>query len=144
MSASEALSLAQQQDLDLVEVSPNASPPVVKIIDWGKYQYEQTKKSSKQKKSGGGIKQMRFGIRIGENDMDIKLDKIRKFLSEGNKVRISIVFRGREMAHKDLGNSLIDKIMQKLENEATIDGKPSFAGRFLSVNIKPIKGKVKD
>ena len=138
ISRDEALKLAREANLDLVEISPNADPPVAKIVDWGKYQYQKMKEQQKNRKSSksGELKQMRFGLKIGSGDLEIKLRKIRKFLEAGSKVRIQIFYRGREMAHKELGYELIDRIAAQLEDEAVFEQKPQMAGRNLSVVVR--------
>ncbi len=138
ISTKEALKLAQESDLDLVEISPNAKPPVAKIINWGKYQYQKMKKSQKNRKNSKAseLKQMRFGLKIGENDLKIKLNKVQKFLDKGHKVRISIVFKGREMAHRQIGYQKMDKILEILGDQVKTDQKPQFSGRNLSTIIR--------
>lgn len=141
MSRSEALKLAEEAGVDLVEISPNANPPVAKIIDWGKYQYQKMKEQQKNRKSSKQteLKQMRFGLKIGSGDLDIKLRKIRSFLEAGHKVRIQIFYRGREMAHKELGYDLIERITSLLEEDAIVEQKPQMAGRNLSIVIRSKK-----
>lgn len=138
MSLREALDIAQKAGVDLVEISPKANPPVVKIVDWGKYQYQKMKEQQKARRNNKAneLKQMRFGLKIGSNDLEIKLRKIRAFLSDGHKVKILIFFRGREIAHKNLGYDLIDKMMEQLKDEATLEQKPTMAGRNLSIVIR--------
>lgn len=138
MSRSDALAAAEQAGLDLVEIAPEASPPVAKIIDWGKYQYQKMKeqRKSRQKNKAQELKQMRFGLKIGEGDLDVKLRKIEKFLEAGHKVRIQIFYRGREMAHKELGYELIDRIVAKLGDEVVAEHKPQMAGRNLSIVVR--------
>ena len=138
MSLREALDIAQKAGVDLVEISPNANPPVAKIVDWGKYQYQKMKEQQKARRNNKAneLKQMRFGLKIGSNDLEIKLRKIRAFLSDGHKVKILIFFRGREIAHKNLGYDLIDKMMEQLKDEATLEQKPTMAGRNLSIVIR--------
>ena len=138
MSRNEALEIAQKEGVDLVEISPNADPPVAKVIDWGKYQYQKMKEQQKARRNNKAseLKQMRFGLKIGSNDLEIKLRKIRAFLSEGHKVKILIFFRGREMAHKELGFSLIDKVMEQLQDDAILEQKPVMSGRNLSIVIR--------
>ena len=138
MTFAEALKAAEEAGLDLVEISPNADPPVAKIIDWGKYQYQKMKEQQKNRKKAkvSELKQMRLGLKIGSNDLEIKLRKIRKFLESGDKVKIMIFFRGREMAHKDLGFELMDKIVAKLEEDAVVEQKPQMAGRNLSITVR--------
>ena len=138
MSRSEALKLAEEAGLDLVEISPNAAPPVVKIVDWGKYQYQKMKEAQKSRRNSkqSELKQMRFGLKIGQGDLDIKLRKVREFLAEGHKVRIQVFYRGREMAHKELGHVLLTKIGETLEEVAVFEHQPQMAGRNLSVVIR--------
>ena len=138
LSRSEALKAAQDAGLDLVEISPNASPPVAKIVDWGKYQYQKMKEAQKNRRSNKAneLKQMRFGLKIGSGDLEIKLRKVREFLADGHKVRIQIFYRGREMAHKELGYELIKKILDQLEDEAVAEHEPQMAGRNLSVVVR--------
>lgn len=138
MSLTEALQKAEQAGLDLVEISPQADPPVAKIIDWGKFQYQKIKEQQKSRKraKAAELKQMRSGLKIGDHDLDIKLRKIRGFLENGHKVKISVVFRGREMAHKELGTALINKIIAKLEDEAILEQQPQMAGRNMSIIVR--------
>lgn len=138
MSRQEALRVAGEAGVDLVEISPNANPPVAKVVDWGKFQYQKMKEQQKNRRNNKAteLKQMRFGLKIGANDLEIKLRKIRNFLSEGNKVKILIFFRGREMAHRELGYGLIDKVMSQLEDEAILEQKPVMAGKNLSIVIR--------
>ena len=138
MGLSEALKIAEEAGVDLIEISPNANPPVVKVLDWGKYQYQKMKEQQKSKKNAKTIelKQMRMGLKIGANDLEIKLRKIREFLGEGHKVKIFIFFRGREMAHQELGYEMINKIITLLEEDAILEQKPQMAGRNLSIVIR--------
>ena len=124
--------------MDLVEISPNANPPVAKIIDWGKFQYQKMKDQQRNKRAAkaSDLKQMRFGLKIGSGDLEVKLRKIKTFLADGHKVRIQVVYKGREMAHKEIGYELIDKIMSQLEEDAILEQKPQMAGRNLSVVIR--------
>lgn len=121
-----------------MEISPNAEPPVAKIIDWGKYQYQKMKEQQKNKKKAKAIelKQMRFGLKIGSGDLEIKLRKIKKFLANGDKVKIQIVFKGREMAHKEIGFEMAEKIISLLEEDAIVEQKPQMAGRNLSLVVR--------
>ncbi|RWZ78488.1 MAG: translation initiation factor IF-3 [Candidatus Microsaccharimonas sossegonensis] len=138
LSRADALKMAEEAGLDLVEISPNANPPVVKIIDWSKYQYQKMKEAQKNRRSNkqGELKQMRFGMKIGQGDLDIKLRKVREFLVDGHKVRLQIFFRGRENAHRDLGYEMIKRIATLLENDAVLEHEPQMAGRNLSVVIR--------
>jgi len=138
MSLRDALQAAEDAGLDLVEISPNANPPVAKIIDWGKFQYQKMKDQQRNKRAAkaSDLKQMRFGLKIGSGDLEVKLRKIKTFLADGHKVRIQVVYKGREMAHKEIGYELIDKIMSQLEEDAILEQKPQIAGRNLSVVIR--------
>ncbi len=138
MSLRDALAAAEEAGLDLVEISPNANPPVAKIVNWGKYQYQKTKDQQRNRKlaKASDLKQMRFGLKIGQGDLEVKLRKVRKFLEEGHKVRIQVMYKGREMAHKEIGYELIEKITALLEEVAIVEQKPQMAGRNLSVVIR--------
>lgn len=138
MSRKEALDKARDAGLDLVEISPTATPPVAKIVDWGKYQYQKMKEQQRNKKNARSseIKQMRLGLKIGQNDLNIKLRKIRKFLLDGDKVKIQIIFRGREMAHPEVGQGLLGRILDQLSDVAIADNKPTMAGRNLNIIIR--------
>lgn len=138
MSRSEALKVAEEAGIDLIEISPNANPPVAKIVDWGKYQYQKIKEQQKNRRNAKTLelKQIRMGLKIGANDLEIKLRKIREFLQIGHKVKILVVFRGREMAHQELGYAMIDKIISQLEENAILEQKPQIAGRNLSIVVR--------
>ena len=138
MPRREALDKARDAGLDLVEISPTATPPVAKIVDWGKYQYQKMKEQQRNKKNAHSseMKQMRLGLKIGQNDLNIKLRKIRKFLLDGDKVKIQIIFRGREMAHPEVGQALLGRILDQLSDVAVADNKPTMAGRNLNVIIR--------
>ena len=138
MPLKDALNAAREAELDLVEISPDANPPVAKIVDWGKYQYQKMKEAQKSRRNNkqSELKQMRFGLKIGQGDLEIKLRKVREFLAEGHKVRIQIFYRGREMAHKELGYDMINKIGTLLEEEAVFEHTPTMAGRNLSVVVR--------
>ena len=138
LSKSEALQRAELAGLDLVEVSPNASPPVARIVDWGKYKYEKTKQLKQQKKQQKvvDIKQIRLGMRIGDNDLEIKINRIKKFLEAGHKVKVMLLYRGRENAHKELGFTLFERISSKLEDVAIVDQPAQLAGRNLTITYR--------
>ncbi len=140
MSSREAQLLAKEQGVDLVEIVANANPPVVKIIDWGKYQYQKMKEEAKNRKKArekqSELKQMKVGLKISENDLNIKVRKMREFLEDGDRVKIMIVFKGREMAHKEIGFQLLDKITELLGDNAIVEGKPQLSGRNLSVQVR--------
>jgi len=137
----EAQEMAEKRDLDLVEVAPKANPPVCKIMDYGKYIYRQQKreKKNKKKQSSSPLKEMRFRPRINEHDIMTKVNKITEFLKNGSKVKLTVMFRGREMAHKDFGIETLDNVLDKLSDVADIDNEPLMVGRFLSVYVVPKK-----
>ena len=138
MPLKQALEEAEKAGLDLVEISPDADPPVAKVIDWGKFQYQKMKDLQRNKRSAksNDLKQMRFGLKIGSGDLDVKLRKVRGFLADGHKVRLQVVYKGREMAHKEIGYQLMEKITTLLEEEAIVEQQPQMAGRNLSVTIR--------
>lgn len=146
LSRANALLEAERHGLDLIEISPNANPPVARIVDWGKYNYQKTKEEQRNRKQAksGEIKQMRLGLKIGMNDLSIKCRKIRSFLEEGHKVKIMVFFRGREIAHTDLGYILLDQIMKELEDVAVIEQKPQLAGKTLSIAVRSNNAKAKE
>jgi translation initiation factor IF-3 len=134
----EALALARQQGLDLVEISPNADPPVAKLVDWGKYNYQRTKQLQKTKRTSKNleIKQMRFGLKISDHDLGVKLNKVNGFLEVGHKVKLTVFYRGRELAHKDLGFKLAEKVIEGYGDKVIVDQKPQLAGKQLSFVIR--------
>ena len=144
MTSREAYQLAQDQDLDLVEISPNANPPVCKIVDWGKYNYQKTKQAQKNRQSVKTfeLKQMRFGLKIGDHDLGVKMRKVTSFLEAGHKVKITLFFRGRELAHKDIGFKLAERVIQSFGEQIAIDQQPQLAGKQLTFVIRGIPGKI--
>jgi len=132
--------------LDLVEISPSANPPVARIVDWGKYNYQKTKEMQRNRKNAKAseVKQMRLGLKIGANDLEIKLRKIRSFLEQGHKVKVMVFFRGREMAHQELGYQLLDRITQALSETGAVDQPPQLAGKNLSIVVRSTNAKVKN
>jgi translation initiation factor IF-3 len=138
LSRQEALDAARAAGLDLVEISPEANPPVAKIIDWGKYNYQKTKQLQKNKRSARvvDIKQMRFGLKISDHDLGVKNKKITEFLEDGHKVKIMIVYRGRELAHKEIGFKLAERIIESFGDLIAVDQQPIFAGKQLGFVIR--------
>jgi translation initiation factor IF-3 len=138
LSRQEALEAAQDAGLDLVEVSPKADPPVARIVDWGKYNYQKTKQAQKarQKSKSLDLKQMRVGLKIGDHDLDVKLRKVSGFLEAGHKVKITVIYRGRELAHRELGYKLAERIQGLLGEEIVTDQEPQFAGRMLNFVVR--------
>ena len=146
LSRTEALRVAQDQGLDLVEISPEANPPVAKVIDWGKYNYQRTKQLQKNKRNAKAleVKQMRFGLKISEHDLGVKMRKVTDFLENGHKVKITIFYRGRELAHKELGFKLAAKVIADLGEEIVVDQTPQFAGKQLNFVIRSNHAKAKN
>lgn len=142
MSSREAQLIAREQGVDLVEISAVADPPVVKVIDWGKFQYQKMKEEAKNRKKArekqSELKTMKISLKISDNDLNIKVRKIKSFLEDGDRVKIMLVFRGREMAHKELGQAMLDKILAltAADFEIVQEGKPQFNGRNLSIGIR--------
>jgi len=146
MSTFDAISLADSVGLDLVEVSPNANPPVCKILDYGKYRYEQEKRNREAKKNQTVVKlkEIRMQPKIDRHDMDFKTRAIADFLKEGNKVKVSVRFRGRELAHTDQGKRVLDTILEILgEKEVlfNLDRPAQMEGRMMSLIVSPAKAK---
>ena len=141
VSLREALDAAAEANLDLAEIAPSAQPPVVKILDWGKYRYEQTKQLAKNKKNQKQVevKQVRLGLKIGEHDLQVKLGRAVKFLDQGHKVKISLLFRGREITRPELGRAILDRVMQQLEEVAVQEQAPQLSGRDLNMILGPKK-----
>ncbi len=146
LSRNEALQLAQDRGLDLVEISPDANPPVAKIVDWGKYNYQKTKQLQKSKRNSKAleVKQMRFGLKISDHDLGVKLKKITGFLENGHKVKIVIFYRGRELAHKDIGFTLAKKVIEHFGDSIAVDQQPQLAGKQLIFLIRSTHAKTKD
>ncbi len=138
LSRNEALQLASDRGLDLVEISPDANPPVAKIVDWGKYNYQKTKQLQKSKRNAKAleVKQMRFGLKISDHDLGVKLKKVTGFLENGHKVKIVIFYRGRELAHKDIGFTLANKVIEQFGETIVVDQQPQLAGKQLIFVIR--------
>lgn len=135
----EALAQAQEAGLDLVEVSPNAEPPVCKIIDYGKYKYEQQKKKVEAKKNQKvvEVKEVQFRPVINENDYQVKLKAIFRFIQNGDKVKISMRFRGREIAHHELGTQILERVKLEVQEIAKIDNTPKLEGKQIIMILSP-------
>ena len=133
MSSREAMKLAREADLDLVKIAPTAKPPVCKIIDYGKYRYEMARKEkeAKKKQRTMEIKEVRLSPNIDTNDLNTKANQARKFLSKGDKVKVTLCFRGREMAHVNYSKQILDNFIEKLEDIAVVDKKPKMEGRSM-------------
>ena len=137
----EALDLAKSSELDLVEVSPQADPPVVRVMDFGKFLFEQNKKShaAKRKQKNIQIKEIKFRPGTDENDYQIKLRNIIRFLTEGDKAKVTLRFRGREMAHTEIGRKLLDRLVNDLREYAAIEQNPLMEGRQMVMMFAPKK-----
>jgi translation initiation factor IF-3 len=139
MPTIEALAIAREQNLDLVEVAPQANPPVVKIMDYGKFKFENEKKvrDSKKKQKLLKMKEIRMQPKIDEHDMDFKSKHIQEFLGEGNKVKVTVRFRGRELAHTELGLEVLKDMLKRIEGSYVMDKSPAMEGRFMSMVLSP-------
>jgi len=136
MPTSEARELAREKGLDLIEVAPQAKPPVCRIADYGKYQYQQEKRDRKQRRRTK-LKEVKFTIKIGEHDFETKVNRARDFLSHGDMVRVSIFFRGREVVHASRGREMLKRVEEKLSDIARAEGQPSAKGRILQIMLVP-------
>lgn len=135
----EALAMARQRGLDLIEIAPMANPPVCKILDYSKYKYEQEKKEREARKNqkAGMLKEVRFKPHIGTHDLDVKVRQISEFLADHDKVRVMVVFRGREMQHKDLGMKLLDGIRERLADTGVMEQAPQNDRNRLFMTLIP-------
>lgn len=133
----EALKLAKEKDLDLVEVSPNANPPVCKILNYGKYRFEQEKKLRDAKKNQKvlKLKEIRMQPKIGSGDLDTKAKHVQEFLDEGDKVKVTIRFRGRELAHTELGYDVLKEVLKRLTSAYVVEKQPAMDGKTMSMTI---------
>jgi translation initiation factor IF-3 len=139
-NTNEAIRTAEERGLDLVEVAPQAKPPVCKIMDYGKYKYEQAKKRQKQKKNQNvmKVKEVQMGVKIMDHDFNVKLKQARRFLNDKNKVKVRIRFRGREMVHKDKGYDLMDRLIEKTEDIGKVESKAKMEGHSMLMFLTPI------
>lgn len=141
MSSEEALRIAEEQSLDLVKISPQANPPVCKLMDYGKYRFEQSKREKEARRNQHvvEIKEIRMSPGIDTGDFNVKLRNAQKFLADGNRVKVSVRFRGREMAHTDIGRKLLDKFAEQCAETSTIDKGAKLEGRNMSMFLSPKK-----
>lgn len=144
VSLRDALGLAEERGLDLVEVAPNAVPPVCRIMDYGKFRYEQTKKEREARKNQKQVelKQIRLEPKTDDHDIDVKTNQARRFLLEGDKVKFNLRFRGREIFHQDIGREILERIAENLRDIATVEQRPLMEGKVLSLTLAP-NGKAK-
>lgn len=140
-SLDDAIALAEEQGMDLVEIAPQASPPVCRIMDWGKYRFEESKKQQAQRKKQKQIqvKEVKFRPGTDKHDYDVKMRNLRHFIEEGNKVKVTLRFRGREMAHQDLGRDLLKRVETDMEEEANVEQFPRMEGRQMTMMLAPKK-----
>jgi len=141
---SKALQMAKEKDLDLVVVSPNQSPPVAKILDWGKYKYETEKraKEARKKQHTVDVKEVKMRYKIDTHDYEVRLKSARKFISQGNKVKVVVMLRGREMQHNKLAIDLADKFLADIdETTVTVEKKPALEGRNVVMVLSPLNSK---
>jgi translation initiation factor IF-3 len=145
MSSREALRIAEERQLDLIEIAPQANPPVCKIMDFGKFAYEQQKKEKHQRKQQQQqqMKEIRFKPRTATHDFNFKLRHARTFIEEGNKVKASVMFRGREITHQSIGQELLERFIAQLDDIAKIDSPLRFEGKVMTVIFAPDKTKKK-
>ena len=143
MSAAQAQRIADEQGLDLVKISPQATPPVCKLMDYGKFRFEQGKREKEAKKNHHvvEIKEIRMSPGIDVGDFNTKLKNAQKFLADGNRVKVSVRFRGREMAHTDIGKDLLVRFAEQCAEVATLDKEPKLEGRSMSIFLSPKTGK---
>ncbi len=144
-STREALALARSLDLDLVEIAPTASPPVCRIMDYGKFKFDEAQKAkeSRRKTQNVGVKEMKYRPKIGDQDFMTKTRLVEKFLGEGHKVKITIMFRGRESAHPELGKKILDRIVEKVDGTAKVESSPKLDGRNMTMVLGPDKKSTK-
>jgi translation initiation factor IF-3 len=135
----EALTIARQLDLDLVEVAPNANPPVARIMDFGKFKFDEAQraKESRRKSTSSSIKEMKYRPKIGSGDFDTKTRQVARFLTEGHKVKITIMFRGREMSHPELGKRILDHVAEQVGTLGKVEAAPKLDGRNMIMVLAP-------
>jgi len=140
VSTKDAIEIAKEKRLDLVEIAPNSNPPVCKIMDYGKFIYDSDKKmkESRKRQLGTDLKTVKFRLSIGESDLNIKKQQIIKFLEAGNKVKIIVMFRGREILYSSKGFELLDNVFESIKNVGKFERKPKIEGRNLTAIISPI------
>jgi len=137
MSPEAAIERAVEEGLDLVEVAPGSKPPVCRIMDYGRYKYEQKKKTGKGKGHAASLKEVKLRPRTDDHDLDFKLKNARRFLMDGDKVKFTVMYRGREMVHREIGRRQLDRVQELLGSLATVENPPRMEGRFLSMILVP-------
>ncbi|MHA3916465.1 translation initiation factor IF-3 [Halovulum sp. GXIMD14793] len=141
VSPARAMEMAEEAGLDLVEISPNATPPVCKIMDFGKFKYEQQKKEAEARKKQKiiEVKEVKFRPNTDTHDYDVKMRNVTKFLGNGDKVKVTLRFRGREMAHQDVGRRLLERVAEDTEEIGKVEQMPKMEGRQMIMMINPVK-----
>ena len=141
VSIEEARDMARKRGLDMVEVAPDARPPVVKLMDYGKYRYEAQRaaREAKKKQHHVQVKEVKFRPGIEDHDYEFKVRHARRFLSEGNKVKMTMMFRGRQITHPEVGRSVLIRLIEDLADVAKVESQPSFEGRVMSMVLSPLK-----
>jgi translation initiation factor IF-3 len=137
MTPSDALARAQEVGLDLVEVAPGSKPPVCRIMDYGRYKYERKKKMGKNKGHTASLKEVKLRPRTDQHDLDFKLKNARRFLTDGDKVKVTVMYRGREMVHREFGYRQLEHVKELLSDIANVENPPRMEGRFLSMILVP-------
>ncbi len=143
MKTSTALKRAQDYGLDLVEISPTAKPPLCRIMDYGKYKYDQEKKKKERKKNQvqTKLKEVKFRVNVGDHDYETKMRNLCRFIKHGDRVKVSLMFRGRENAHRELGFEVVRRVIRETEDITTVDQMPRLQGRFVTAILVPRKSR---
>jgi translation initiation factor IF-3 len=141
MGIRDALARAEEEGMDLVEIAPQADPPVCRIMDWGKYRFEQSKKAqaARKKQKQIQVKEVKFRPGTDDHDYDVKMRNLRRFIEEGNKVKVTLRFRGREMAHQELGRDLLQRVEEDMAEETVVEQRPRMEGRQMVMMLSPRK-----
>ncbi len=141
MNLDDALTASAEKGLDLVEVSPNAQPPVCRIMDYGKYKYQASKRASEAKKKAARVelKEVKMRPKTESHDFQVKVRNARRFLEDGNKVKVTIMFRGREVTHPEFGRRLLEQVAEEIKDIAQVESMPSMYGRFMTMVVAPLK-----
>ena len=143
MSSEEALKIADEREMDIVKIAPNSVPPVCRIMDYGKFRFEQSKREKEAKKNQHvmEVKEIRMSPSIGINDFNVKLRNGQKFLKDGDRLKVTVRFRGREMAHTNIGEALLQRFAEACADIATVDKNPKLEGRHMAMFLSPKSGK---
>jgi len=141
MGIRDALARAEEEGMDLVEIAPQAEPPVCRIMDWGKFRFEQSKKAqaAKKKQKQVQIKEVKFRPGTDDHDYDVKMRNLRRFIEEGDKVKVTLRFRGREMAHQELGLEILQRVEKDMDEETVVEQRPRMEGRQMVMMLSPKK-----